>query len=402
MLADSPCLGPVPALDNQPAVVIFTGGTALNVHMCKTLRQEFTRRITYVVPVSDDGGSTSEILRAFGGPAIGDIRARLLRVANDATPECRAVIRLLSHRLPSTSEDDAQEEWRKILRAQHPLWEEITEPYRETIRAFLIHFNTSILKVRPDFDLRNGSIGNFYLSGAKLFFGSLDTCIFWFSRIAGVPSGTRVVPAAHPPSSQRYCAFTLAADLTDGTTVVGQNAISHPNESPKSPTRFNRNYTAFLPSPVKRIYYSAGSGEAHHSVHPTVPPALAEASVVVYSHGSLFTSLLPCLILGGVGEAVAKSGCPKVLLLNAALDRETTGMTAVDFVTAVTEGLNRYGALSNPPTVYISHLFYVAGGTVEVNVPAITALGVTPVLVPGERGEFSGESLVSALSALLI
>ena len=34
-------------------------------------------KLSYVIGVSDNGGSTSEILRVFGGPGIGDVRSKL-------------------------------------------------------------------------------------------------------------------------------------------------------------------------------------------------------------------------------------------------------------------------------------------------------------------------------------
>lgn len=48
--------------------------------------RQLTTRVTYVLPVSDDGGSTAEIVRVLGGPAVGDIRSRCLRLA-DASDE---------------------------------------------------------------------------------------------------------------------------------------------------------------------------------------------------------------------------------------------------------------------------------------------------------------------------
>jgi 2-phospho-L-lactate transferase/gluconeogenesis factor (CofD/UPF0052 family) len=51
---------------------------------------------------------------------------------------------------------------------------------------------------------------------------------------------------------------------------------------------------------------------------------LRDADVIVYGIGSLYTSILPSLILRGVGEAVADRDCPKVLLLNGCHDRETS------------------------------------------------------------------------------
>lgn len=51
-----------------------------------TLRS-FTTRVAHVLPVSDDGGSTAEIVRVLGGPAVGDIRSRCLRLADDSNTE---------------------------------------------------------------------------------------------------------------------------------------------------------------------------------------------------------------------------------------------------------------------------------------------------------------------------
>lgn len=50
----------------------------------------FTTRVAHVLPVSDDGGSTAEIVRVLGGPAVGDIRSRCLRLADDRDAEARA------------------------------------------------------------------------------------------------------------------------------------------------------------------------------------------------------------------------------------------------------------------------------------------------------------------------
>lgn len=40
-----------------------------------------------MLPVSDDGGSTAEIVRVLGGPAVGDIRSRCLRLADESDEE---------------------------------------------------------------------------------------------------------------------------------------------------------------------------------------------------------------------------------------------------------------------------------------------------------------------------
>ncbi len=49
--------------------------------------RSLTTCVAHVLPVSDDGGSTAEIVRVLGGPAVGDIRSRCLRLADDSNAE---------------------------------------------------------------------------------------------------------------------------------------------------------------------------------------------------------------------------------------------------------------------------------------------------------------------------
>jgi hypothetical protein len=48
--------------------VVISGGTGAN-----SIATAFGPSPAFVLPVSDDGGSSAEILRCFGGPSIGDI-----------------------------------------------------------------------------------------------------------------------------------------------------------------------------------------------------------------------------------------------------------------------------------------------------------------------------------------
>ena len=186
-----------------------------------------TTRVSYVLPVSDDGGSTAEIARVLGGPAVGDIRSRCLRLADaDAAPEARAVARLLAHRLPSSDRRLAREDWRRVVEGTHPLWEGVSEPYKRLVRSFLVHFHAEVLRapLGASFDWRGGSVGNFFFAGARLFFRSLEAAAFLFCRVARAPEGAEVLPAVATES-----ALALAAQLEDGSVLVGQNEISHPS-----------------------------------------------------------------------------------------------------------------------------------------------------------------------------
>lgn len=104
-------------------VVVFSGGTAMN--SVASAFRALTTHVTHVLPVSDDGGSTAEIVRVLGGPAVGDIRSRCLRMADSSDSESRAVKRLLAHRLHKSDPAEAKREWMDIVEGEHPLWEEV-------------------------------------------------------------------------------------------------------------------------------------------------------------------------------------------------------------------------------------------------------------------------------------
>ena len=104
------------------------------------------------------------------------------------------------------------------------MWDGLSEPYKHTIRAFLVHFQTQILSHTTErFNFCHGSVGNFFFAGARIFFRSLDAAIFLYSRVSGIPPDSLVMPAVS--TNDR---IVLGAELADGTVIRGQNNISHP------------------------------------------------------------------------------------------------------------------------------------------------------------------------------
>ena len=308
--------------ERERRMIVFSGGTALNC-VAKAL-QQLPGEITHVLPVSDDGGSTAEICRVLGGPAVGDIRSRCLRLSDDTTEEARAVNSLLAHRLSPEDASAAKDEWYEIVEGDHHLWNKISEPYKNTIRAFLVHFQANILRQATlKFDFSNGSIGNYFFAGARIFFRSLEAAIFLYSRVSGIPEGSLVLPAVCTEDR-----LTLGAELRDGTVIRGQNEISHPSvlQSPGSFRRLegeggmstglsmcvNKDVDLQNPldSPISRVLYLSYEGmtfehEIHLQANPRVMSQLQKCNCVVYGMGSLYTSLCPSLILNGVGETIA-------------------------------------------------------------------------------------------------
>ncbi|KAG1889201.1 UPF0052-domain-containing protein [Suillus subluteus] len=405
---------------NHPSSLVISGGSGGN-SICAAFENA-----CYVLPVSDDGGSSSEIIRVLGGPSIGDIRSRLVRLIPPAPPgsPLDAVRILLSYRLPmNVSENEARAEWRGIIEGQSPLWSGIPNDRKEVIRGFLVYFENEVLKrAHKHFSFLNGSIGNYFLAGAQGFFRSLPSAIFLFSTITN--SQANILPVIVTNHIT-----TIAAELENGTKLLGQCEISHPvapaissdsellSLDPLSPldglgeiipqSRSNIMYSQQakeggyepLHSRICRLYYINGYG---HEVYPRPNPQfiknLSTSEVLVYSCGSLWTSIIPCLALRGVASAIAGSRLLRVkaLLLNGSNDRETDGYTAVDYIRAITSVLNSQyppNGLGNVPlypiSAFITHLVYLEGTKVAVDVEAITPLGIKCILV-GKRSESTG------------
>jgi hypothetical protein len=143
------------APDSSPQITVISGGSGGN-SICSAFDNA-----CFVLPVSDDGGSSSEIIRVLGGPSIGahhhsladhrlvqltrsiqgDIRSRLVRMIPSAPPTSPlgAVRALLSYRLPANvPEREARAEWRDIVEGQSPLWFGIPNDRKETIRGWFL------------------------------------------------------------------------------------------------------------------------------------------------------------------------------------------------------------------------------------------------------------------------
>ncbi|KAL3820317.1 hypothetical protein ACJIZ3_006222 [Penstemon smallii] len=395
---------------NQPSLLVFSGGTAFNgvVEELKKL----TTRVAHVLPVSDDGGSTAEIVRVLGGPAVGDIRSRCLRLSDQSTSEALAVRTLLGHRLP-IEEQKAKFEWYDIVEGKHSLWIGVSKPYRETIRTFLAYFQDQILRRSEEsFCFSNGSIGNFFFAGARIFFQSLDAAIFLFSRVSDIPAESLVLPVIS--TNDR---LTLGCELWDGTIIRGQNQISHPTNGSIGPINKSNSLVPALASRIKRIFYMSSEGcNLLHEVFPTVNPVVLEqlrtVECIIFAMGSLFTSICPSLVLLGIGELISSRSCPKVLLLNGTHDRESSGFTASHFVTAISDALNRtYGnpqnCLKNTPSQYINTVFAPKGGQIPVDIDCLAAQGIIHVVTVDSVHDSEGgiffepKSLIQSLGNML-
>ncbi|KAI9678667.1 MAG: hypothetical protein M1817_005724 [Caeruleum heppii] len=476
---------------SHSGIVVFSGGSAANslVDVFGRLARGRECPLTYVIPISDNGGSSSELMRVFAGPGIGDVRSRLVRLipSHPATPERTALKAFFSHRLPS-SRDAAQAEWLSVIASMSPLWTCISLPKRELIRSFLLHLHLEILRrTRPPlntFDFSSAAVGNLFLTGARLFCGSFEAAIELLKSITGVQEGVEVVPAVESGFSHH-----IAAGLEEGRgVIVGQNAISHPGEATalengttllsedagaaqdmleftREPVRhddpsskpftphldpedalppfshptlrspalhFSKTATAQppLPARIARIWYINPYGQPiHPPANPRALAALARSEAVIYSIGSLFTSIVPCLVLQGVGARIRDPRVRwKVLILNGEVDRETGlglpssqggEMVAADYVRAITRACKESQTSAQPENVtvssdecraYVTHVIFLDPGSgpmvPKVDLHELRQMGVEGVKVYGRSAEGGGmrydpTALGQALEAIL-
>ncbi|MBO4360437.1 MAG: YvcK family protein [Eubacteriaceae bacterium] len=110
----------------------------------------------------------------------------------------------------------------------------------------------------------------------------------------------------------------LAAVLRNGDEVVGESRIA--SES------------VLRQSPVERIKLIPEDT----SLLEECRTAIRQAHVIIYSPGSLYTSLMPDLLVGDIVEELEKSSAMRIYMVNAMSEQgETDGYTVSDMVRAV-------------------------------------------------------------------
>jgi 2-phospho-L-lactate transferase/gluconeogenesis factor (CofD/UPF0052 family) len=370
--------------------------------------------------------------------------------------EKSAIKNLFNYRLAPTSEA-ARLEWLDIVEARHVLWFNISSEKRELIRSFFNTINLEIVKrARPSsvFNFQSASVGNLFLTAARLFIGSFESAIYLLGAITGVPSHISVVPAINSNFS-----YHISAGLKDGTHIVGQNAISHPSipttipsSSELSPParqlslysrellehdrvedanlpgslptlrkqyiEFQKDHKEDLPSRIERIWYINPYGqEIRPAPNSKVLDAIKSSQCVIYSIGSLYTSIAPCLILKDVGELVSSPSIrTKILILNGCIDRETgpssEPFTAKDFVAAIVDACASSRGLTGPVAEnewfdYVTHIIHLEGdSTPKVPKDELKKLGIETVRIYGRKGHnrgmvYDGTALLQTLEAIM-
>ena len=283
-----------------PKVVAIGGGHGLSV-LLRGLKR-YTSNITAIVTVADDGGSSGRLRRELGVLPPGDLRNCIAALADDEA----LTTQLFQYRFPSTSLRTGPS---TSLTATSPATSTRggtrggrTGPSTEFTPSEAEGLRTS----SSDSGLNGHSFGNLFITAMAEVTGSFERALLESGRVLAVQG--RVLPST-------LCDVTLMADLRTEpvgiSRVAGQSSITEAGGS------------------IERVYLEADNVPAY----PDAVHALLEADLIVAGPGSLYTSVLPNLLVPDVARAVAASRALKVYVCNVATQRgETDGYSAGDHV----------------------------------------------------------------------
>ncbi len=206
--ASVPVSGQIPALG--PRLVFFTGGTALR-DLSRQLTR-YTHNSVHLITPFDSGGSSAALRRAFAMPAVGDIRNRLLALA-DSELVPQSVLEFCARRLPARGNAEAlRADLRALGAREHPLWAAMPEIFSGALR---LHLRFFLERMPRDFDPHLASLGNLLLAGGYLHHKrNFGPVLAFFSRLLQVRGV--VLPIVGE-------SLHLAAELDDGSRLVGQH-----------------------------------------------------------------------------------------------------------------------------------------------------------------------------------
>ena len=178
-------------------------------------------------------------------------------------------------------------------------------------RLFSYRFDT-------DSALKGHSLGNLLLTAMTDITGSFDNAVLAASEVLAIRG--EIYPST-------LTDVRLRAQLEDGTELVGEVAISgsHIGEEPRTSTRHARITHLALDPP---------------DVQPTdgALAALAAADLIIIGPGSLYTSVLPNLVIGPIANGLRNARALRVYICNVMTQpNETDGYTAQDHLRAIIE-----------------------------------------------------------------
>ncbi|MFO0039224.1 MAG: uridine diphosphate-N-acetylglucosamine-binding protein YvcK [Synechococcaceae cyanobacterium] len=161
--------------------------------------------------------------------------------------------------------------------------------------------------------LEGHSFGNLFLTALTAITGNLESAITASSRVLAVQG--QVVPATNAD-------VRLWAELENGERIEGESRIGH------------------APSPIVRL----GCTPERPPALPRALEAIAHADLIILGPGSLYTSLLPNLLVPELVSAIRRSKAPRLYICNLMTQPgETDGLDVTGHLRAIEAQLASLG-----------------------------------------------------------
>lgn len=296
--------------ETGPRILFFTGGTALRETSQALVG--YSHNSVHLVTPFDSGGSSAVLRRHFNMPAVGDLRSRLMALADRSLSEVPEIFDLFAHRLPSDeSPSMLQTELEALSNGDHDLVAKIAKPMGMIIRQHLEMFR----KVAgPDFDLRGASIGNLILAAGYLAHDRrIEPIVSVYSDLVRVRGKVGLVVDAN---------LQIRARLRGGGHIIGQHLITG-KEAPALTEAITE---------LSLVEQGRADTPVRPGISASIRAAIAGADLICYPVGSFYSSLVANLLPAGVGKAVSRTPCPKVFIPNTLRDPESIGLSLSDQV----------------------------------------------------------------------
>jgi len=154
-------------------------------------------------------------------------------------------------------------------------------------------------------DLRGHSFGNLYIAAMSEVLGDFEEAVEESSKVLAIRG--KVLPSTNQN-------VNLGAVYVDKSSVIGESAIPNLNKK------------------IEKVYLKPGSV----SITQNTRRQLLQADYIVVGPGSLYTSLIPNLLIQGMVDAIKISDAKKIFITNVMTQPgETTGYSAADHLQAV-------------------------------------------------------------------
>lgn len=242
-------------IDNRDLKIVTIGGGTGNSTILKGLKK-YSKNLTTIVTVADDGGGSGDLRKDLGILPPGDIRACLISLAN-------------------------------------------TEPAMEKLMDFRF----------KEGKLKGQSFGNLFLAAMADIYGDFDVAVKETGNVLAITG--KVLPMTLED-------VVLYGELEDGIILKGESNLTEKNKE--------------LNKKIEKVFLKPESPEP---VSETIDEIL-DADIIIIGPGSLYTSIMPNLLINGIPEALRKTKATIYYICNIMTQNgETNNFSVFDHVNAI-------------------------------------------------------------------